>query len=453
MDKNKKWLNDPVFIKLCDIVAKNNLVCLTGAGVSKGLKLKNDNPAPDWKDLLLAIQNSVKSKLEIDEKKDLKELLSSDATGEQLIEAASILCKANEKKFMKALASSVDLKENETSETHKALLKLQPKGILTYNYDEAHENAIKLDSKIDLWNILLPSDDKNIIKLLQNNLNETFLLKMHGTIQDKQSMILTRESYRDLFVKYPFYKSFVQQIFTNYNLLIIGFGFSDPDFEMLLQNIFSTFGSPIQEHIVIRHISQKTQEDIIYKRRYGLNFLYVDDFYDIPEILYDSMKVPGNILKDILEKCIDEDLTVRSETHSLIRSLSTIGKNCLANMLENIIKDIILLENDDNYSLNRENSEYVYTYGVIAVATKNKKYLDFLINEVIEKSIYSEPVAHALVHVRDLVGKEELEIVENWLTVFKDKKFKYDPKHPDPYNRVYKYCEVAYYLLKAKYQI
>ena len=48
-----------------------------------------------------------------------------------------------------------------------------------------------------------------------------------------------------------------------------------------------------------------------------------------------------------------------------------------------------------------EPSEYVYTYGIIAHTTREINYKMFLIDEVINKSIYSEPVAHALVHLRD----------------------------------------------------
>lgn len=88
---------------------------------------------------------------------------------------------------------------------------------------------------------------------------------MHGTAEDIESMVLTRESYRNLLNKYPYYKAFIQHVFTNYQLLIIGFGMSDPDFDSLLQNIFSVFGSPIQEHIVIKHKNEKTSKDTLYK--------------------------------------------------------------------------------------------------------------------------------------------------------------------------------------------
>lgn len=53
--QEKPWRKDKNFIKLCDIVASNKLICLTGAGISKKLTLKNGGTAPDWRDLLIEI--------------------------------------------------------------------------------------------------------------------------------------------------------------------------------------------------------------------------------------------------------------------------------------------------------------------------------------------------------------------------------------------------------------
>ncbi len=338
MNIKKEWLNNPVFKKLCDAVAENNLVCLTGAGISKGLVLKNGERAPDWQELLENIKSAVGNDFSDTEKDDLNIILSNNPSGENLIEASSILCSKNRKVFLKALSDAVDLKEGQTSLTHKRLLDLLPKGILTYNYDNAHETAIKKAKANNKWKIILPSDEHSIVEELKSNLNKPFLFKMHGSIKSKRTMVLTRESYRDLFIKYPFYKAFIQQIFTNYQLLIIGFGLSDPDFEMLLQNTFSTFGSPIQDHIVIKHIKDKSSEDVIYKRRYGLNFLYIEDFSHIPEILKDCLFTPGSIVNEIIDNCINSCLSVRRKSHSDVRALSDIGKKCLANILEKKIR-------------------------------------------------------------------------------------------------------------------
>lgn len=435
-------------------MASDKLICLTGSGVSKTLKLKNGNSAPDWKGLLTSIKDSIQStneKLDNKQAQDLEDLLWKNATGEQLIEAASILYNFNKVIFNKALCDSVNLKEGETTDVHRGLLALEPKGILTYNYDVAHENAIK-ESRNSTYLTILPSDNEKIINLIKNNMQEPFLFKMHGSVSEVESLVLTKESYRNLFIKYPYYKAFIQHIFTNYRLLIVGFGLSDPDFELLLKDVFSIFGSPIQEHVVIKHIKYKTPNDTLYRLRYGLNFLYVEDFKYIPQIIKDCTEYAGNLVNEILEKCIDTDLKIRNEAHRMVRSLSNVGKRCLANILENIIIENISKEKHDDYKLNSETSEYVYTYGVIASSTMDKKYKDFLITNVVEKSIFSEPIAHALFHLRDVVDRSDLETVKEWMIIFKDKKFKEDINNTDPNNRVYKYSESMYYYLCAKYQ-
>ncbi len=450
---NKKWKSDPAFIKLCDIVDQDNLICLTGAGISKGLKLKKGGCAPNWKNLLASIKDKIISKLSSEEMKDLNDLLSDAASGEHLIEAASILYAKDEKLFLDTLFDSVNLETGETSLTHQRLLQLFPRGILTYNYDEAHENAINQGDNINDWKIILPVENNKIIQIIKNNFDKPFLFKLHGSVTDKTSMVLTRESYRDLLTKYPYYKAFVQQIFTNQQLLILGFGLSDPDFEMLLQDVFSTFGSPIQEHIVIKHENEKSSKDIIYKLRYGLHFLYIEDFSDIPDILEECIITPGNIVNNLINSCTNSDITIRSKAHRDVRKLGKIGQMCLAHNLEEYIKNNIAKEQEENYSLNEQTSEYVYTYGIIAHTTREINYKMFLIDEVINKSIYSEPVAHALVHLRDILTNDDLSLVESLLKKFNEKELREDPNNPDSNNRISIYCESILYLLKAKYKL
>lgn len=448
------WLEDNAFKMLCDFVAEGNLICLTGSGISRGLKLKNSKRAPDWNELLKELKDSLKGSFEdSDDYDNLTELLVNNAPGENLIEASSILYNVDKEAFLDTLVRSVDLEENETSETHKRLLDLQPKGILTYNYDTAHENAFSQKGQRENWTVVMPEDNDLIIKILKDRLNKQFLFKMHGCVTKKESMVLTRESYRNLFIKYPFYKAFMQQIFTNYHLLIVGFRMSDPDFDMLLQNVFSTFGSPIQEHIVIKHISEKSSKDVMYRLRYGLHFLYVEDFSHINDILSACICTLGPALISILDDCISPELTTRGKAHFDVRHLSSAGKKCLANVLEEKIKANIAIENKEDYNKNTENSELVYTYGVIASATKEKNYKDFLMTEVVAKSIYSEPVAHALVWLRDILSNDDLSSVEWWMGKFYSYEFKEDKNNQDPDNRVYKYCEAIFYLIKAKYNL
>ena len=62
-------------------------------------------------------------------------------------------------------------------------------------------------------------------------------------------------------------------------------------------------------------------------------------------------------------------------------------------------------------------------------------------------------MAHALVHLRDLMNTDDLPKIEGWLKKFEINHFIKDENNPDENNRVHKYCEAIYYLVRAKYGV
>lgn len=448
-NKNNYWRKMSVFNDLCEIVMQNRLVCLTGAGISKGLKLENGNSAPDWKELLLSINEKIDDKLDNEQKEDVRLLLENEPKGEELIEASTILRNADEDKFRKYLVESVKLEKGVFTETHMDLLNLDPNGIITYNYDEAHENSMDKSSVKSNWTILMPHNEEKIKEIIINRFQHKFLLKAHGTVGDEESMVLTRDSYRDLFVKHPSYKAFLQNIFTNYQLLIIGFGFSDPDFDLLIKDIFSSYGSPIQKHIVIKHIREKSSMDTLYKLRYGMNYLYVEKFIDISLILKECAKDGGEYIENIIKQCLSEKLEERSKVHKEIRNLSIIGKKCLAGKLMTKIEKIVEEEKEPSYDRSTELSELVYSFGILLDV--DETYKQFLITNVIEKSIDSEPVAHALTLIASYLTLDDMDKIDKWINRFESNPFRKDPHNPDPHNRNLVYCEYLKVYVEAKY--
>lgn len=119
-------MKDDSFIKLCDAVATNNLVCLTGAGISKELRLESGSTMPGWKELLINIKKIYENKnlLEEAQKNDLNELLEGKSPGENLIECASILYNIDKDIFNEEFCNCVNLEKGATSKVHKELLNL-----------------------------------------------------------------------------------------------------------------------------------------------------------------------------------------------------------------------------------------------------------------------------------------------------------------------------------------
>ena len=457
MSLTKYWLADPVFNMLCNIVASNKLICMTGSGISLSLPLKNSQgKIPKWKQLLKKIHDELKDDLEEEDNNNLNILINEKPTGEQLIEAATILDKEHDK-FINAFYNAIEHEVGATTLVHEMILDLQPRGILTYNYDYAHENALKNKKICGNWDVLHPYEEDRLINILRDQLQRPFLLKAHGTLEDKESIVLTRESYRHLLNKCLAYKAFVQNILTNYNLLIIGFGLSDPDFDLFVQYIFSTYGSTLREHVVIKRENEKSPSDMIYHLRYGLNFLYIQDFEDIPIIFQDSINTLGSDLQKLIDTSINgSSADERSAAHQVIEMLNPNGRVCIENSLKIQIKELIDRQHSLTFSEMKLLSELIYTIGKLSKFDEHKSVKEFLITEVVDKCAYSEPVAHALITLREGLREEDLAFVSDLIDRFSETSPKLKAHHEqpdaDPDNRVPIYAKYLWAYLRAKYR-
>ena len=252
VNDRRPWRSQQAFDILCNIIASDSLVCITGAGVSFGLRRADGTGnLPGWKDLLKSLFEELKSNIADQDLPDCESILTEDRPpGSRLIELASIIRKNNEQEFDELFRPLVTPEQGGFSDTHAGLLKLQPRGIITFNYDSGHENAAK-DMSLPL-DVFLPTDEDKFTSALNQRLSRPFLLKAHGSIDGDAPLVLTYESYRQLLVKSPAYRSFVQNILTNFHLLIVGFGLSDPDFDVFINTLVSQYGSPLREHVLIR---------------------------------------------------------------------------------------------------------------------------------------------------------------------------------------------------------
>jgi hypothetical protein len=165
---------DSNFLRLCDLVSSDNLVCVTGAGISSKLPQKDDpsKTLPQWPELLETLLSEFRSSLPLEDVQDCKRLLRLDLTvrgkewptGRDLILAATIIRAANPTEFDQAFRKSVTNSDGSFSPTHKCIRDLDAAGILTSNYDSAHENAA-LEIGVTLSS-MIPSDESALREAL-----------------------------------------------------------------------------------------------------------------------------------------------------------------------------------------------------------------------------------------------------------------------------------------------
>jgi hypothetical protein len=338
---------DPGFGQLCDAVAFRQLVAVTGSGVSAELANARSVGAPisTWHDVLKSLRNEFTDRLlAVDAQLDLL-LNARPQNSEYLIEAATLIRAAvGYRPYRDAIVGLTTPREGSHSELHDLIEGLEPIGIITFNYDRGHENAYR-----SLRRHALPlqraiySDEDKLRAILAGHARSRFLLKAHGCISRPQSIVLDRDSYRDIMARQPGYRAFVSHILARFDALIVGFGLNDPDFEDFLQTFEANFGGRIRDHIYIWKRGQRDDEEaraFVLQRRYGLQCIFVNDYEAVRAIIAEAQSEQGPKLRHIINESLlrDDDVASyrlqRRAAHQALSELSPTGARVAVTALQ-----------------------------------------------------------------------------------------------------------------------
>lgn len=441
------------FATLCDIIASDRLVWMTGAGISLNVVRKSDGgEVPNWKGLLTEVLKAreatvgVTSELKI----DVRALLAGKPPGRQLIEAATLL-ERDWVDFETAIRDAVwpaarqpkQVEKNQKA-IHDALLNVGPRGIVTLNYDDLHERALMRRGELGSWTQLVPgepSSDAEMAEVLRGGLRYPFLLKAHGSITGKGPLVLSYETYRRLLGKDPAYRGFVQHLLTHHSLVIVGFGLSDPDFDLFFDTIAVQFGSPLQTHVLITRgppgrgggAAAARGREATLRLRYGIVTHHVSDWSEIPREINRAARTAGPALSQTLSSCTAPDIDVRRQGHAALRSLGPAGSAVAIRVLAARIAGT-----QETHRL----SELVYSLGTVtpptpALRTKIKETL----LDLLERSQDREVVAHAIDRLDSFVEIDDLDRLERRRHELMSTPLPLDANHPDDDDRLPVYLD------------
>jgi hypothetical protein len=398
------WRASAALGYLRDSVASDRLVLFTGAGVSFGLKRAAD-PArslPGWVELLRELFGHLGPRLDSTNRDDCDGLLAATPGSRHLIEAASILRRADSSLFDSEVERMTTPETDTYTPAHDQLLKLEPRGIITLNYDTGHEAACRA-RRLDLA-LLTQESEGEFAHWLQSDQKKLFVLKAHGSIMNGP-LILSGESYREVLTKRPAYRAFLQYALTHFHWLIVGFGMDDPDFSVFVNTLAESFGSPVQSHVAIKRFAEKSREEILLRRKYGIHTLYVNDWNELPEVFEEAVSAAGPMLLATLEMCLDPAMDRRGLGHSRLRDLGAAGRGVASRELQRRAGAA-----GNNFEL----AEICYALGFID-ARANKQFLMTAVD-----STQSAAVAgRALTILRPVLEREDVPKIRAWLKRFR----------------------------------
>jgi hypothetical protein len=138
---------------------------------------------------------------------------------------------------------------NRASRTHRILANIPFRAAVTTNFDSFLENS-RNPVQVVLPEMMERLGAPGVESLLGDR--AVFpIVKMHGSIHDVDSIVLTRGDFRRSLFARPKYREFLRRLFTDATIFFYGYSFTDPNVDFVLQEIMSLYEGMSRPHYAL----------------------------------------------------------------------------------------------------------------------------------------------------------------------------------------------------------
>jgi hypothetical protein len=210
-------------------LASRRCVIFLGAGASAGCS-SSVNPAikpPGWEAFLKHLQGLIAS---VAIKASIDELVKS----KRYLDAAEvILANLPPADFTQSVRDLFLKPHFQAGSFHASVLKIDPKVVVTTNYDDIYDTYSRSGLAVDGYNVCkyyeshLVADLRSPVRLI---------VKAHGCVSDASKIILSRSQYFRERQHYASFYTVLDSLFLTNTVLFLGYSLSDPDIQLVLEN-------------------------------------------------------------------------------------------------------------------------------------------------------------------------------------------------------------------------
>lgn len=204
---------------------REKLVVFIGSGVSR-----NVDGFPSWYELVDNMANAVgyskctscKSK-ETDCEKNC--LLKKEYSTDEFLKIPQYLYNSDETLYFETLKDSiVDI--NIDAPLSSAIFDVNPDHIITTNYDRLLEYS--KNEYRNQYDVII--DDKALLSSEKSK----FIIKMHGDIENLNTIVLKEQDYLDYSQKHVLIELFVKSLLTDHTVLFLGYSLNDYNIKLII---------------------------------------------------------------------------------------------------------------------------------------------------------------------------------------------------------------------------
>lgn len=250
---------------LVEELASRRCIVFLGAGASAG-SINQDTPPkspPTWSALLDGIKSIARDKASIP-------IADSLIAKEKYLDAAEVLFGSiNPADFASYIREVMAEPRYQASDIHEHVLNLDPKIVVTTNYDDIYDNYCKSGKEQGLYNVC-KYYESHLVSDLRSPVRQ--IIKAHGCITDPSKIVLTRSQYFQERQNHPNFYKVLDALFLTNTLLFLGYSLSDPDIQLMLENSNITYKASHPHYALVEEGMEESIKKA-YKEAYNIDFV------------------------------------------------------------------------------------------------------------------------------------------------------------------------------------
>jgi SIR2-like protein len=262
-------------------LAERRGIIFLGAGASRTCQAPNGRSIPGWIDMLASFRDKLKPQ---------DQAAFDDKMGrERLLEAAQIVVDGTPPgDFDWHMRELVEIPGLEPSQLHECVNEIDQSVVMTTNYDSLYEKywnklAATSASGLDRPFAVTRFFDDDAVNHLRSN--RRLIMKLHGTIEKTNQIVLSRSQYFQAKQSFPGFYSVVDALILTRTVLFIGCGFSgDPDIDLTLENAVIAAPSAYPHYALVRRGRHPSEVDSI-RKTFNIVLLEYDEHEEVVDRL------------------------------------------------------------------------------------------------------------------------------------------------------------------------
>lgn len=206
-------------------IGRRRCVIVLGAGVSRNSKNKDGKRPATWEEFLKNCSESLGNPNHIDELINKKDFLTA--------------CELIKKKLTADNFTTLVQKEYQSAgyfhaPIHEHIYNLDASIVASPNFDNIYETHA---AKISAGSVIIKDHTSQDIANYLLGGDVRLVLKTHGSANNPQDVIFTRNDYASARTKYVLFYEILKSLALTHTFLFIGCGMDDPDIRMLFEDV------------------------------------------------------------------------------------------------------------------------------------------------------------------------------------------------------------------------